>query len=408
MRTLLTPLSGALLISAIAAPVLCGPPTKAPPQLVKGDELPSDKADAVARASIMIERGLGYLRRYQKPDGSWQSENQPPAITAIVLRAFVLEPRRYNVSQPFIKKGYEKLLSYQQESGGIYKDMQANYNTAIAISALAAANNPEFQPAIDKAVTFLKSLQWNNDPVSAPERAQVDESNPRFGGWGYGSKERPDGSNLQIAIDALHDAGLKPEDPAFKNAIKFVSRMQNSSETNDQPWAGNDGGFIYSPSLGGESFAGEYVGPDGKKMFRSYGSMTYAGLKSFIYAGLSKDDPRVKAAWKWITENWTLSENPGMKQGDPANARWGLYYYYMTLARALNAYDQPTVTDPSGAARDWRVELINALAPLQGEEGQWQGDAKWMEDNPILTTSYCVLALQEALEDLKQHPEQAK
>ena len=54
-------------------------------------------------------------------------------------------------------------------------------------------------------------------------------------------------SNTQMALDALHDAGLKPDDPAYKAAIKFVSRLQNSSETNDQSWSGNDGGFIYSP-----------------------------------------------------------------------------------------------------------------------------------------------------------------
>ena len=34
---------------------------------------------------------------------------------------------------------------------------------------------------------------------------------------------------------------------------------------------------------------------------RSYASMTYAGLKSMIYAGLDRDDPRVKAALDYIT-----------------------------------------------------------------------------------------------------------
>ena len=66
--------------------------------------------------------------------------------------------------------------------------------------------------------------------------------------------------------------------------------------------------------------------------------MTYAGLKSMIYAGLTKDDPRVKAAMEWIGKNWTLDENPGMQYADPsdpASAQSGLYYYYHTLARAL-------------------------------------------------------------------------
>jgi squalene-hopene/tetraprenyl-beta-curcumene cyclase len=112
----------------------------------------------------------------------------------------------------------------------------------------------------------------------------------------------------------------------------------------------------------------------------------------------------VKAAWDWISRNWTLDENPGMRLADPAQAQQGLFYYYHTLARALNAYDQPTITDASGKAHDWRVELIAKLASRQQPDGSWVGDKRWMEDNPVLVTSYAVLALQEAMEDLKQHP----
>src|SRR5205823_83479 len=131
--------------------------------------------------------------------------------------------------------------------------------------------------------------QWSDKIAGLPNNEQpVKENDPRFGGWGYGrgKQGRPDGSNMQFALEALHDAGLKPSDPAFQNAVKFMSRMQNLSETNDQPWAGNDGGFIYSPSGGGESMAGEYQDAQGRTLKRSYGSMTYAGLKSMVYAGL--------------------------------------------------------------------------------------------------------------------------
>src|SRR5688572_29668105 len=172
------------------------------------------------------------------------------------------------------------------------------------------------------------------------------------------------------------------------------------------PWASDDGGFIYSPGKdgSGESSAGEYASPDGKRMLRSYGSMTYAGLKSMIYAGLSKDDPRVKAAWDWISKNWSVDENPGMRFSSPDHAQYGLFYYYMTLARALNVYDQPTIVDPRGNKHDWRVELIEKLASLQAADGSFTGDKRWMEDNPVLATAYATLALQEAMEDLKQHP----
>jgi squalene-hopene/tetraprenyl-beta-curcumene cyclase len=203
---------------------------------------------------------------------------------------------------------------------------------------------------------------------------------------------------------------VKPEDPAYQRALKFVSRLQNNSETNEQSWAGNDGGFVYGPGdkRSGESMAGEYTAPDGSRRLRSYGSMTYAGLKSFIYAGLTKDDPRVRAAWDWISKNWTLDENPGMSAAGADKAQQGLYYYYHTLARALNEYDQPVITDAQGKPHDWRLELIEQLASLQNPDGSWTGDKRWMEDNPVLTTSYVVLALQEAQKDLRQHPPASK
>src|SRR6185436_5559592 len=108
----------------------------------------------------LVAGGLNYLKTQQKPDGSWQGEKDPPAVTAIVLKSFVQDRANFDANHDFIRKGYDKLLSYQVESGGIYKDLLANYNTAIAISSLSAANDPQFKPHIDKAVAYLKSLQW--------------------------------------------------------------------------------------------------------------------------------------------------------------------------------------------------------------------------------------------------------
>ena len=362
------------------------------------------KPDAAARGKAVATKALDFLESKQQPDGAWHTDKAPPAISAIVLKALV-QDERYDANSDFVKKGYDKLLSYQYENGGIYKDLLANYNTAIAVSSLAAAENPRFKDRIDKAVAYLKSLQWNDTIAAGPKgERSIDVGNPWFGGFGYGSKGRPDGSNTQIALEALHDAGVRKDDPAMQAALRFVSRMQNLSETNDQKWAGNDGGAVYTPANNGESFAGEYEGEDGRRMLRSYGSMTYAMLKSYVYAGLSKDDPRVMAAWDWISKNWTVDENPGMRFSSPDHADYGLFYYYMTLARALNVYDQPVIVDLKGNKHDWRIELIEKLSTLQAADGSFTGDKRWMEDNPILATAYATLALQEALEDLKQHP----
>ena len=358
-------------------------------------------ANPASDAQASIDKGLTYLKAQQKPDGSWQRLGDPPAITALVLKAFMGD-KKYDADQPFLEKGYDKLLSYQKPEGGIYEDVIANYNTAIAISALAASGEAEYKPQEEKAIAYLRRLQWTDTIDKVPERQNVPSTDPRYGGFGYGKRSRPDGSNLQIALDALHDAGVKPDDPAYKAAVAFASRLQNRSESNDQPWAGNDGGFIYTDADGGNSVAGESVGPDGKKMFRSYGSMTYAGLKSMIYAGLSKDDPRVKAAIGWIQKNWTFDANPGIDQGQGNNAESGLYYYFHTASRALRAYGQPVITDGSGKTHDWRAELIAKIGSLQKPDGSFVGDKKWMESNPTLATAFAVLSLEEAKADLSK------
>ena len=119
--------------------------------------------------------------------------------------------------------------------------------------------------------------------------------------------------------------------------------------------------------------------------------MTYAGLKSLLYADISKDDPRVKAALRWISGNYTLEMNPGL------NNAQGLYYYYHTYATALRAYGQDTITDAKGVKHDWRKELEAKLAAVQLPDGSYVNAAdRWMESNPVLVTTYVVLSLQEA------------
>ncbi len=165
----------------------------------------SDTAQAQSQAHALIDKGLDYLRTRQQPDGGWQKAQEPPGITAIVLRAFV-EDGNYTAQTDFVKRGFDKLFSYQLDSGGIYKDLLANYNTAIAVSAIAAADDPAFKTRLDRAVAFLKGLQWTDNSVT-PKGQKVDKNNTWYGGWGYGREERPDLSNAQFAIEVAARCG---------------------------------------------------------------------------------------------------------------------------------------------------------------------------------------------------------
>jgi squalene-hopene/tetraprenyl-beta-curcumene cyclase len=217
---------------------------------------------------------------------------------------------------------------------------------------------------------------------------------------------RADLSNTQFALEAIRALEAVAEEDAaaagtgegtqtrvelaYDRAIRYLSRCQNLQATNDQPWASNDGGFVYRP---GESKAGEVESQDeGEETngLRSYAGMTYAGLKSMIYARLQPDDPRVVAAWGWVSRNWSVTENPGLGQQ-------GLYYYYLTMARALHTLGTDEVAEPDGKAHDWRVELTQQLLRVQRADGSWFNEnGRWMEQIPDLVTAYAVLAIEHA------------
>ena len=121
---------------------------------------------------------------------------------------------------------------------------------------------------------------------------------------------------------------------------------------------------------------------------RSYGSISYAGLLSYIYANLKKDDPRVAAVFDWLRQNYTLEENPGM-------GPQGLYYYLHTMAKALSLYGVDTLELRNGAKINWRKELAMKLINLQQNDGSWSnGNGRWWERDPNLVTAYAVIALE--------------
>jgi squalene-hopene/tetraprenyl-beta-curcumene cyclase len=342
----------------------------------------SAEADQLGAASYeqVVARAIGYLATQgQAEDGSFSSQ-AGPAVTALVASAVMRHGR--TPSDPLVAKALKYLNQFVQPDGGIYRtdSLYANYETSIAIVCLTQANaDGRYTERVKKAEAFIKGLQWD-------EGEGKDASDAAYGGAGYGKSKRPDLSNTQFFMEALKAVGNDENDEAVKRALTFVSRCQNlETEFNTTPFAAKnpDGGFYYTPAAGGASMA--EATPEGG--LRSYGSMTYAGLKSMIYAGVSPDDPRIKAAVKWIGMHYDLTSNPGM--GDA-----GLYYYYHTFAKALDAMKYDVFVDQQGVKHDWRAELRAELARRQLPDGSWVNEAdRWMEGDPSLVTGYALLAL---------------
>lgn len=330
-------------------------------------------------ASQLVAKGVQFLRGSQAEDGSFSKE-AGPGITALVATALLRNG--HTTDDPTVAKAIDYVLENRRDDGGIYGQGShyKNYETSLAVMCLSEANQQgRYDETIARAEKFLKKLQWDDEEGH-------DINSPSYGGGGYGRHSRPDMSNTSFLIDALKAAGAKEDDPALQKALLFVSRSQNlESEHNATEFAGkvNDGGFYYTPAAGGSSQAG--TTPNGG--LRSYGSMTYAGLKSMLYAGVDSDDPRVAAAYKWIQRHFTLAENPGMGQQ-------GLFYYFHTFAKALDAVGKDDLVDADGKSHNWRAELVARLAELQNDNGSWLNpNDRWMEADPNLVTGYALLAL---------------
>ncbi|MBO0700116.1 MAG: terpene cyclase/mutase family protein, partial [Zavarzinella sp.] len=267
-----------------------------------------------------------------------------------------------------------------QKDGGVYNRFLANYTTAIAISTFKEANQGgKYDRIIDNAVRFLKGLQKGGPDQELP-----------FGGFGYDAKSRPDTSNAHFSVEALIAAGVPKDDPAIKNALIFLSRCQNlPGEANKFEYAkktteGDRGGFVYNPADATNEKSDKRT-PEGG--LRSEGGMTYAGLKSFLYAGVGKDDPRVKAAIDWIRRHYTLEENPGQKEA-------GLFYYYHVFAKAMDALGEDQFEDAKGVKHDWRKELFETLKSKQAADGSWaNNNPAFLENSPELATAFALLSL---------------
>ena len=342
-----------------------------------------------ARASI--DRALEYLAGTQRQDGAWEAFEKPnPAITALAVKALT-QDQAFGPNHPAVRRGLSFVLRFVQQDGGIYvpDSGMRNYHTSVALMALAATRDPAHAETIRRAQTFLKKLQWDGGEGH-------ETSSAWYGGQGYGRHKRPDLSNTQLMLEALKQSGLPADDPVYQKALVFVSRCQMLGETNDQPFAkgSSDGGFVYTPVGGGESKAGTRM-EDETPRLRSYGSMSYAGFKSMLYARVDRNDVRVRRAVEWIKRHYTLATNPNMPD---EQSQQGLYYYYFIFAKTMQAWGVEELTDGHGVPRRWRTELIEALAARQREDGSWANEAdRWYEGNPHLVTSYAVLALQTAL-----------
>jgi squalene-hopene/tetraprenyl-beta-curcumene cyclase len=351
-------------------------------------------------AEAAENRSYAWLRQQQHEDGYW-SNPQFPAITGLAVWALLGDPEQ---NREAIDRGVAFILRHVRENGGIYVDPAearrggglSNYNTAICMVALHETGRSDLTPIVQAARAFIARSQF------------LDADSVYYGGMGYDAandRAYADLSNSYIAYEAMRLTESVEDwrteggrvDLDWAAAVQFVQRIQNLPGYNDQPWVSdspeNLGGFAYHPE---NTRAGTYATEDGTVRFNSFGSMTYAGMLSLIYADVDRNDPRVRSAADWAMRHWTLDENPG-------TGLEGLYYYYNVLSKGLAAYGQNQFIRENQPPLNWREEVVAKLVEVQRMQdtsgmGFWVNDVgRYWENDPVLVTAYSLIALQMAL-----------
>ena len=322
-----------------------------------------------------LNKGAAFLAKQQKPDGKYDNH---PGITAMAAAALLRQPGQRDKQLATVGKTLDFLKSLAKPDGGIYEKIIPHYITAVSMQALVAGGRDSDKAAIEKARQYLVEHLLD-------EGEGIQKSDKFYGGMGYGGTS--DGGigdiiSLEYSLRAMKEAELPANDAAWQKAITFLQRTQNSKETNDQSVTADDGGFIYYPG---------YSQVEGST--QSYGSGTYAGILSYSWANLQKNDRRVQSAFKWVGQHYTLEENPGIGQK-------AVYYYYMVFAKALQAMGEPIITDAKGVKHNWREDLAAKLLSLQLADGSWVNDKNpaEMQGNKTLVTAFSMMAIEAILQ----------
>ena len=336
-----------------------------------------------------VNRSLDWLAAQQKDDGSW-SNGSYPALTALAMWSFARG--EHPGKKDIIARATAFILSCVREDGGIYRQVKgrkggglSNYNTAICMTALHATGNPALVRTIQDARRFIAGGQHFGDDIynggfgydRATKRAYTDLLNTYYG---------TEAMNRTADVEDLRPSGEQRVDIDWNRTVKFIERMQNKPEAGPD----NAGGFFYNPS---DPKAGATTNKSGVVIFRSYGSITYAGMLALVHADVSRNDVRVRSAFDWAARHWTLNENPGM-------GHQGLFFFYNILTRALSASGNDLVPLQDGSFLNWREELARELLNRQRVDpstghGYWRNDTgRFWENDAILATAYSILALE--------------
>jgi hypothetical protein len=297
-----------------------------------------------------LQRGLEYLAKKQKPDGSFDAGENKVAVTGLAVLSFLANGHAPDVGRYglVVRGGVDFLLTQAQPDGYFGKSHgKGMYDQGIVALALAEVLGVETDPArrqkihaeLAKAVKVILDAQG------------VQKPDPHAGGWRYDRKSADSDLSLSgwnaLALRAARDVGVDVPKDAVQKAVGFVLKCYNANEK----------GFSYQPGGGAQ------IGPT-----------AIAVLSLYLLEG--PDRPEVAEGVKY------LAAHP-VNDGTPF-----LYYSMYYVTQAANQAGGTVWPAASKAAFE---RLLARQAKDGPDAGSWPKSAQ--EPDGPYSTAMAVLTL---------------
>ncbi|MBI5434180.1 MAG: hypothetical protein HZA52_15205 [Planctomycetes bacterium] len=321
-------------------------------------------APELARLELALERAGAWLAAREREDGAFapaaRAEVCLVAATALALWSLE-EPDPVLLELDASRRAADFLSRRRQPDGGLYDPSRglAVYTSGVASRALrvhaARTGDADARRLANDVELYARGRR-------SPESAVDGELAARATA----------GPEAARAARALLDARRGELDAAERRALDFLSRCEAKD--------GRAPARLRPP--------GALVAADG---------FTYEDLLPYVYLEVAPEEQVAQRALSSLRASFTVERNPDLTRrygaaGFPGNQ--GLYYYFLIAAKTLDVHGLAILEVEGSGRREAARELAARLERLQLDDGSWRNpDGRWWEDEPVLTTSYAVLAL---------------
>jgi len=314
-----------------------------------------------SESELAVGRGLTWLSKQQKADGSWvydgSHKDEVIASTGMALLPFLAAGQTHKQSKDPKDNKYTKVvaagLAYlikMQKPDGSFKGAGNMYSHAIGTIALCEA----FGMTTDKAL-LQKPAQAAVNYIMAGQGVN--------GSWGYQAKSNGDTSIVGWQLQALQSAKLCKDLVVNKAVIDKASK------------------FLDSVAQGSQKATYGYASPGAGPT-----TTAVALLCRYYVDGWGAQHPGMNAGVDFLVKTWSPEKSKS----------YDMYYYYYAT-QVMHFFEGETWTKWNAAMRDMLIQYQVVDNSKPATFGSWDPDkAPWMGSGcgRLGTTCTCLLTLE--------------